>query len=160
VPQPVFLIQALLGERYFWAYWSCEQDFKLGLAPCTYCLELCSLENLYGTLKSQYPVATELQLPEHEKIALYRRVRRAELPHQVREQIYVAIQARRQAWQQHLYQFGFDVDDLLNTQALKQRYRQLLLRYHPDHGGDVQDFLSLQRVYQQAAQQIQASRTR
>eukprot|EP00759_Apiculatamorpha_spiralis_P010772 PhF_6_TR17619/c0_g1_i1/m.26766 len=43
--------------------------------------------------------------------------------------------------------FGYSMNQPITTVELKKRYRELILKYHPDHGGSADDFRKLQKAY-------------
>ena len=43
----------------------------------------------------------------------------------------------------------FHINELTNLESLKQRYRTLSKKYHPDHGGDTAVFQEINRQYRQ-----------
>lgn len=43
-----------------------------------------------------------------------------------------------------------EVSPAASPETIKAAYRSMLLKHHPDHGGDVADFHAVQRAYQEA----------
>jgi hypothetical protein len=64
-----------------------------------------------------------------------------------------------QNWKENGYTIGdvynsqlleqLDLQPYAGLQDIKKRFRELAMRYHPDHGGDAEKFLELMGIYEQ-----------
>lgn len=135
----VFLIHPLWSQKYFWALWPSAALFDAGAAPLVYGLEA-DLKSLYHILGSRFAGARELRLTLLQKTAVYRQIRRSELPAAVQADIKLKLENRHQQAARELLQWGFHDSDLVSLKHLKRRYRELLRHLHPDHGGSAEAF--------------------
>lgn len=158
--RPLWLLHHLGFGRCFWACWIQGQAFLDGCSPCDYATSELPEIQLREQLFHALPAAHELELEPSLKEQIYRRIRRAELPVDVREQIATALQQQRQVRQEAYSELGFRAEDLLSLDSLRQRFRVLAYGCHPDHGGNPEHFQTLQQAYQQARLRIQASASR
>jgi len=44
-------------------------------------------------------------------------------------------------------EFGFNINDTISETDLKNRFRDKVKEVHPDHGGNVEDFIRVKRSY-------------
>lgn len=153
---PVYLIHALGGERWFWAYWSSHAAFRKGFAPEHYANAEPGLDELNTWLQVRYPQARELSLSQPDAQEIYRRIRRTELPEEVRQQIAEALKAQRLQKLACFLEAGFQAEDLIDLKALQRRYRQLAAHLHPDRGGDAVAFMRLRELYEMARKRLRA----
>ncbi|MGV3525614.1 MAG: hypothetical protein ACO1RX_15425 [Candidatus Sericytochromatia bacterium] len=158
--RPLWLLHHLGFGRCFWACWTQGKAFLEGLSPSCYATsELLEIQ-LREQLLRDMPESHELEAEPSLKEQIYRRIRRAELPAAVREQIATALHQQRQVREEAYAELGFGTDDLQSLDSLRQRFRVLAYGCHPDHGGNPEHFQTLQQAYQQARLRLQASASR
>lgn len=133
---PVYFVLPIVNERYFGAYWHARSLFELGLLPHDYQI---SSEADFAPL---WPQAREMELKTAQKTAIYRQVKRLELPLSVQQEIHKALKDKAQSSPKEVTLFKG-----LTLQEGKKKYRALLLQHHPDQGGDTAEFLALQKSY-------------
>lgn len=155
--RPLWLIHRLGLGRYFWARWSEGQAFLNGCSPLAYATSELPEARLREQLQQETPTGVELELEPALKAQIYRRIRRAELPLEVRDQIAQALQLQRQQRQHAYAELGFEPAHLHDLASLRQRFCVLAYGCHPDYGGDPEHFQALQRAYQAARLRLQAS---
>ncbi len=145
----VFFIYALDsdGDRFFWALWQCIEHLEQNRPPYRYGIDRISHTQLLRDIYRRYSPAREIFLKENLCQSIYRQVRRAELPPEIQKKIRQAL--AKQKRQRHTYYaaLGFREEDLASLSHLKKRYRQLLMKHHPDHGGEGSQLNALQSAY-------------
>lgn len=152
----ILIAHRLMPERYFWAYWPSQETFEKGWCPQTYQVAEMGFSELQLELSSRFPKADWLTISAVQGRDIYRRVRRMELPPDVYKQIMQQLQSKAALRQGFYTGWGFDAADLEDLKRLKKRYRMLVLKYHPDQGGDAEQFMQLQKIYLQACRQLQS----
>lgn len=152
--RPVYLIHDLGLGRCFWAYWPNADDIQGHHAPAAYATIESPLAELRTQLEARYPEAQALAMPPDAVRELYRRIRRAELPEEVRQRISATLQSQRRQRRDRFAAAGFLPEELEDLAALKRRYRQLATEHHPDRGGDSEKFKALHALYRQAVRRL------
>lgn len=134
-------------DRWFWALWSHEAALITQYAPRDYGVSAESPQCLLQQILGDYPTAQPLMISGILSRDIYRRVRRAELPWDVQQQIRETLAQQRQARETHFERLGFSVEHQQTPAAVKRRYRELARRYHPDNGGSAALFMGLKQAY-------------
>jgi hypothetical protein len=155
----VFLIHPLWSQKYFWALWSSVALFDAGAAPLAYGAAA-DLTPLYHSPEGLFVGARELRLTLQQKTAVYRQIRRSELPAAVQADIKLKLMNCRQQAVRDLLQLGFRESDLVSLTRLKRRYRELLRHLHPDHGGSAEAFRAFYAACQGHLGRYQAAEMR
>lgn len=155
----VFLIHPLWSQKYFWALWPSAALFDAGAAPLAYGVEA-ELNILYHSPGGLLVGARELRLTLQQKTAVYRQIRRSELPAAVQADIKLKLVNCRQQTTRDLLQLGFRESDLVSFARLKRRYRELLRHFHPDHGGSAEAFQAFYAACQRHFGRYQAAEMR
>lgn len=155
---PVYFIHSLAFGRLFWAYWLRYQDFENQFAPQTYGTSEAPPESLADALENRFPEAQCLILQNQVTQEIYRRIKRAELPDQVRKNIYQSLSVRRQWMRKEIESLGFRAQDIHDLKSLKKRYRHLARLHHPDQGGEPHNFMAIQRLYKRLRAQLSRAR--
>ena len=145
----IFFIHALDSDRLFWALWKNMDDLERDFAPAAYEITRKSKFKTLLRLSIDYPCARQIFVQSLWAKSVYRKVRRAELPQEIQKQIRDALIAQKK---KRLYKYealGFSTKDFQSPGLLKQRYRELLRKHHPDYGGSSAEFMALQKAYKE-----------
>lgn len=134
-------------DRWFWAVWLHEKDFVAQYAPRDYGMSGEPVRSLLDKVLMNYPSAQALMLSKTSYQGIYRRVRRSELPWDVQTKIRETLAQRKQERDGRFESLGFLPEHRESPETVKQRFRQLARRYHPDNGGSAEGFMCLKQVY-------------
>jgi hypothetical protein len=145
----VYFIYALDEERSFWALWPNRAAFDHEYAPQTYAMTRDHREKIDLDIRAMHPQGICLEPALEIQQAIYRRVRRSELPWEVQQKIHQAIRGRNQHRSEHFAEMGFCVEHYQSKKALKKRFRELAQECHPDRGGSAVQFMQLKQAYQE-----------
>ncbi|HEY9842980.1 MAG TPA: hypothetical protein V6D23_21110 [Candidatus Obscuribacterales bacterium] len=158
--QGVYILHELSPGRSFWAFWPNRESYRAIHFPQAYAVRDETPEVLRPELMARFAQADEISVSREGAHQLYRQIRRAELPQDVRDRIATALAERRQQQRQLYLAAGFLAHELDDLRALKRRYRQLARQHHPDCGGDPEYFRHLQQLYEQACRRLRAQSAR